>query len=225
MLKKLILTILILNISCSVSTDQENKISSSPTSKRELKKEIPDAGWVKIYFGEDPNLRRPGLDKIATQNGFSILRETLLPEDDLEVRIWVGFGKFGKDGLILKRDSGNWFAINIRGMLCHLEDMGKYKLESPKSGWEGIWKNLVDEGLLNLPDSSEIEYENGVLDGKSFVIETNVNDTYRTYEYGNPRFENVKEAKQIMKIGEIIADEFGLESFSGEVDGCKINEY
>jgi len=229
MIKFSIIIILIFVSACRVPSAEQNKELQLPTPQRELKKDIPNASWVKIYFGEIPGIVRPGLDKVARQNGFSILRETVLPDDDLEVRIWVGFGRYGNDGLILKRDSGNWSAANLRQMLCHVKEIekderGKYKLESPKSCWDALWQKLVDEGILTLPDSSELKYNDGAVDGKSYVVETNYDYVYRTYQYSNPKYVELKEARQIMKIGEIIADEFGLESFSMKTYGCSKDE-
>lgn len=166
----------------------------------------------------------PGLDKIAARNGFPKLRETVLPDDDFEIRVWVGFGKYGNDGFVLRKKSSVWSAVNIRGMLCHLNGAGKYNLNSPKSGWENFRQKLVDAGVLTLSDSSELEYKEASLDGKSYVVEINHDYVYRTYEYSNPRYVKVKEYEQIMKIGGIIADEFGLESFNAETDGCGKNE-
>jgi len=217
MIRKFIFLFLIFNISCVVSSVQEDKTLSSPTPKRELKKDIPNASWVKIYF--------EGIDKIVERNSIYKLRENILAEDDFEIRVWVGFGKYGNDGLILKRSSGgNWTATYLSEMLCHSENRGKYNLESPKSGWEATWGKLVDVGILTLPDSSEINYEDNWNDGKSFVIETNYDYVYRTYEYGNPKYQKIKEAKQIMKLGEIIANEFDLNSFSAETSNCGKDE-
>lgn len=224
MIKLSIIIILIFISACHVPSVEQNTELQSPTPKRELGRDIPNASWVEIFFGEMPGIARPGLDKIARQNGFSILKEVILPDNDLEVRLWVGFGKYGNDGLILKRDSGNWSAINLREMSCHFEKRGKYKLESPKSGWETLWQKLIDTGILTLPDSSELEYKNLVEDGKGYVVETNHDYVYRTYQYSNPDKEKLKEAKQMIKIGEIIADEFGLESFSIKAGGCSKDE-
>lgn len=210
---------------CSVAPIQKNDAPQSPTPKRELKLIIPKASWVKIYFEGIENRENPaGLDKIAMQNGFSKLRETVLANDDLEIRVWGGFGKYGNDGFILRKSSGEWTAVNLREMSCHLENRGKYNLNNPKLGWENVWQKLVDAGILTLPDSSELDYEGGALDGKGYVVEINSNYVYRTYEYSNPRYVESKEYGQIMKIGEIIADEFDLESFSSETDGCGKNE-
>jgi hypothetical protein len=50
----------------------------------------------------------------------------------------------------------------------------------------------------------------GGRDGMSYVVEINSDRTYRTYMYDNPFYAKCDEAKRMMKIGEIVADEFGL---------------
>lgn len=229
MIKVSIIIISFFLSACDIPLVEQNKELQSPTPKSELRTDIPNDSWVKFFFGEMPGKVRPGLDKVAGQNGLSILREAVLPDNDLEVRIWVGFGKYGNDGLILRRNSGNWTALNLREMLCHIKEIGKdergkYELESPKSGWETLWQKLIDANILTLPDSSVLEYEDGAVDGKSYVVETNYDYLYRTYQYPNPKYVELKEARQIMKIGEIIADEFGLESFSMKTNGCSKDE-
>jgi hypothetical protein len=49
----------------------------------------------------------------------------------------------------------------------------------------------------------------------AFVVETNANNTYRTYKYGNPMLAQCNEAKQMMEIGGTLYEEFGLEGYSG----------
>lgn len=238
MLRIFLPLLLIFLTTCAEIPKIEPVVHPSPTLKIELKKDIPSDSWVKTYFEGfettrfDHNdikkggeiVKYSGLDEYARQNGLLVLRETILPENDLEIRIWVGFGLYGKDGLIIKRSSGNWAAVNLRWMLCHLDSRGTYNLETPKSGWEAMWQKLVDAEILTLPDSSKLKYESGVLDGKSYVVETNSDYFYRTYHYGNPNYSELKEAKQMIKIGEIIADEFGLESYSMKTGGCYKDE-
>ena len=169
MIRKFILLFLIFTTSCVASSVQDDKTLSLPTTKKELKKDIPNATWVKIYF--------EGIDKIVERNSIYKLSENVLAEGDFEIRVWVGFGIYGNDGLILKRSSGgNWTATYLSEMSCHLEDKGKYKdrgkynLESPKSGWEETWKKLVNAGVLTLPDSSEINYEDKADEDRKSVV-------------------------------------------------------
>ncbi|MGI8554788.1 MAG: hypothetical protein ACR2LT_00295 [Pyrinomonadaceae bacterium] len=89
-------------------------------------------------------------------------------------------------------------------------------MQTPKSGWENFWERITDEGVLTLPDSSELKDEKLIEDGTSFVVETNFGGNCRTYHYNNPDYQNFKEAKQMSKIGNIIAEGFDLEGFKSE---------
>ena len=56
------------------------------------------------------------------------------------------------------------------------------------------------------------------MDGIGYVVESNINMTYRTYSYNNPWYDKpwykrCNEAKQMILIGKIIGEEFGLERF------------
>jgi hypothetical protein len=231
------ITILLFWIFAAACSNPPPNLEIQPVStpKRKFQKDIPDDSWVKLFFdgsetetidenGKIKSEKRGGLDEFASINGLSVLREDVLPENDLEVRVWVGFGLYGIDGFILKRNSGNWSATGLKQMICHAENRGRIDLQAPKSGWESAWKKLVDAKILILPDSSKLNYKGGVTDGKGFVVETNSDYLYRTYHYGNPNYVKLKEAEQMVKIGQIIAEEFGLESFSLKTNGCGKNE-
>ncbi|HKC64296.1 MAG TPA: hypothetical protein VKB86_11695 [Pyrinomonadaceae bacterium] len=175
--------------------------------KQELRLEIPDDGWVSIFF--------ESINKRANIAKLSSLR-TALPKDDLEVRVWGGFGLTPLEGFILKRTDGQWSAIHLKGISKKLPPSEYQKnMEAPKSGWESCWQRLVDAGILTLPDASEVKKcEVLAFDGFSYVVEINMNNTYRTYMYDNPIYAKCDEAKQMLKIGKIIDEEFGLRSFS-----------
>ena len=67
--------------------------------------------------------------------------------------------------------------------------------------------------VLTLPGGTSDECNPGMFDGKSYVVETNVSRTYRTYAYPNPKYSKCEHAKQMVRVGEIIAAEFGLNEF------------
>lgn len=210
---KIIFICVIFLTSCGISSTNKIEITpSSPTPKKDLKLIIPNAGWEKIYF--------QGIDKASERDGLTKLRETILLDNDLEIRIWVGFGKYGFDGLILKRNLGEWSAISLKRMFCHVDEMGKTILPPPKLGWRNFLEKIVDVGILTLPDSSELNGENDVVDGKSYVVELNSNQLYRTYMYSDIQLQKWQEAKQMIKITETIADEFDLKSFSSKTGDC-----
>jgi hypothetical protein len=117
------------------------------------------------------------------------LRTVLLLADDLEVRIWVGGGTHGEDGLVLQRSAGRWSAIYLEGMFDKYPP-AKYQeahiLSAPKSGWETTWQRLIKAGILSLPDESERQCETFILDSTDYLIEINTNGLFRAYSYGNP---------------------------------------
>ena len=60
-----------------------------------------------------------------------------------------------------------------------------------------------------MPNSEDVS----TIVGIGYMVETNQNGKYRIYFYSNPQNQKTNEAKQMIKIGEIIADEFGLHNF------------
>ena len=174
--------------------------------RRELRLSIPTDGWEPIFF--EP------INERVDMAGLAHLRTVSLPKDDLEVRVWVGFGLTALEGFILKRAQGQWSATHLEGIHQRLPK-GEYQklLQTPESGWEAAWRRLVDAGILTLPDASAVGCSAGINDGKSYVVEVNKDKAYRTYMYDNPNHAKCDEAKQMLKVGEIIAEEFGVEEF------------
>jgi hypothetical protein len=171
--------------------------------RQELRLIIPDAGWEPIFF-------KP-LNELTTEVNLPKLRTVLLPDNDFEVRVWaVGGGQGEAHGFMLKRSAGQWATVHLRGMgePMHVQ---KYEetLATPISGWERAWERLMSVGLLTLPDGSEAHCNASVIDGVSYIVEINMNKTYRTYMYENPKAAKCNEARQMTQIVEIIDKEFG----------------
>lgn len=181
---------------------------------QELTVKIPNASWVRILF-ETPDLASKSIDEITKDAGLSKLRTVKLPEGDLEVRIWVGFGVNGVDGLILRRSAQQWSALHLHGMAetPPLPNV-KEELGPPKSGWEKTWLRLTEAGILTLPDASEKDCNTYINDGTSYVVEINKNRIYRTYMYDNPDHARCEDARKVLQIGEILGEEFGLAEFT-----------
>ena len=141
------------------------------------------------------------------------LRSVNLPNEDLEVRLWVGFGISGEDGIILRRSSNQWSALYLHGSFDRYPPANYQKqrnLGAPKSGWENLWQRLVGAGILTLPDAPAIGCNPLMLDGVRYVVEINMNKTYRTYMYANPQYAKCSEAKRMIEISDFLIDEFGL---------------
>jgi hypothetical protein len=178
--------------------------------KRELRLILPRSDMISSPFANER------LAEVKLQN----LRTVLLPDGDFEVRVWIGFGLNGEDCLILRYFSGQWSALHLQGMADAPPFPNSLApLPLPKSGWNKTWQKLIDAGILRLPDAAEVKCEPGVTDGISYVVESNINMIYRTYAYGNPWYDRppwynrCNEAKQMIMIGKIIGEEFGLGQF------------
>lgn len=185
----------------------------SCTHQQEPRVIIPSENWVPIFF-EATGAASKSINEVTKEANLPRLRTTLLPNDDLEIRVWIGFGLQGVDGLVLRRSSTRWSGIHLHGMGERPPFPSfQQKLEMPKSGWEIMWQRLTNAGMLTLPDAAAVECDPGGKDGTSYVVEINMNKTYRTYMYHDPDYAKCNEAKQVLKIGEIIGEEFGLDEF------------
>ena len=192
---------LFLLTSCVDSTQQRAVEPSLKPSPKELRVAIPP-DFEKHYYLKS-------IDEFAAKNDLPKLRETNLPVDDIEVRVHVGFGLYGVDELVLRRTSGDWESYHYLGMLCHHENRGIAKLGVPKSGWDAAWQSLLNAGLLSLSGIKD----SGINDGTSYIVETSLNETYSVYAFGNPDYLKNSEGDQMVEIGEVLAEEFGLDTF------------
>ncbi|CAN5323010.1 hypothetical protein BH10ACI1_BH10ACI1_00480 [soil metagenome] len=158
---------------------------------------------------------------LPKKTGLLTLENRDLPNEDLEIRVWR-FSAFGDKDLIfvLERIKGNWSA-NLLERTIAKKDISKNNpsvkssrrnLGQPKAGWETFWQRLVDVEILTLPDGDEVGNE-VCIDCWNFVVETKVAGNYRVYDYHVPEFSQSREAQQMVKIINIISDEFNLDVF------------
>ncbi|HEX4947877.1 MAG TPA: hypothetical protein VFZ34_14490 [Blastocatellia bacterium] len=202
-------------VSCSkpVTQEQVSKPSPNPTevskvhqspspqlsADGKLKQYIPKSIWVDIFFET--------INKRAKSAGLSDLRSAVLPDGDLELRVWGGFGITTLQGFILRKKAGVWQALDLSSGFNKVKnDLFDINDERPKPalGWDHLWTQLASEGILILPDAEAIDCSAMINDGISYVVEINMNHTYRTYMYDNPNYAKCPEAKQIMKVARII---------------------
>lgn len=200
---RVILLFALLVVSCAAqSVNQEKKNSSGDQQAEAFRVIIPQDTWEAIYFKEINE--RAAIAKLPN------MRAAASPKGDLQTRIWMGFGLTALRGFDLKRSSGQWQGMYIEGIYQGLPRKEyQITLRAPKSGWEAFWQKLLDAGILTLPDGRSIGCDTGALDGISYVVENNIDNTYRTYMYDNPQLATCKEAQQIIQIVNLFADEFG----------------
>ncbi len=165
--------------------------------------EIPNSSWEPSYFEL--------INERAKMANLPNLRSTVLPPDDLEVRVWIGFGLSPLEGFVIKRSSGRWSGMHLKSINSRFPNRNYQQvLHQPKSGWDNLWKRLTNEGILALPDSSQLGKEVVFPDGESYVVEVNTNNTYRTYRYGAPERQSWAEAKRMLNIVAVLNQEFNI---------------
>jgi hypothetical protein len=171
-----------------------------------VRRATPEASWEPIFFKL--------INEHTSESRIPGLRTVPVADNNFEIRIWVGFGINGEDGIILRHSSNQWSAVHLHGMAERPPlTRSVNNLDVPKSGWEAAWQRLTQAGILTLPDGLAAGCKTDLFDGTSYVVEINKDETYRTYLYDNPKYSRCSEAKQMVRIGEIIAEEFNLREF------------
>jgi hypothetical protein len=182
---------------------QKGGAANSDQTQQSLRLEIPNADW-EPKFDEALSERRRLIN-------LPDLRR-LLPDDDIEIRFWYDARPDTINGFAIRRSNNNWQAVGIRQKNQRWpSDMEQNDLGVPKSGWDALWKKLLDSDILVLRDEAEGNCRYLTLDGAADVIETNVSRTYRTYRWSNPTISNCAGAKRVAAIEQIIGEEFKIE--------------
>ena len=187
---------------CLISLGTDDK---KPEGEQ-LRNATPEAKWEPIFFKM--------INERLVESGTAELRTTQMTGNDFEVRVWVGFGGKGEDGIILRHTSNQWSGLYLHGLSRSPRVATTVRhLAAPQSGWEAAWQKLTKAGLLTLPDAAAAGCSVKIFDGVSYVVEINKDQKYRTYLYDNPSHSKCSEAKQMLEIGRIIAEEFNLSEF------------
>ena len=208
---KKISILLLLIASCSPPMRQESNVasqkqenSSAPTSRMVEPQLAPVAG------DRSEPLFPEAIHERTEKANLPPLKSKNLSGDDIEFRMWVVFGEEPLEGFVVSRIGGRWGGTFLESI--NLTTRPPYRRElSPKNGWEKLWSQLVDAGLLTLPDSSQLKDAVEVIDGTSYVVEVRQGSVYRTYAYVNPYYQKWREAKQMLKMANILYKEFGIE--------------
>jgi hypothetical protein len=59
-------------------------------------------------------------------------------------------------GYVIKRNAGQWSAVKIPAIRPQDPGSRVNVVLTPKSGWKRLWKSLLHEEILSLPDSSQL---------------------------------------------------------------------
>lgn len=211
--------VVFVSIGCSISNDPTRAPTPKPASQSTptplVENVVPDAPGA----SRQP-IHYQTIDERTKIADIGRLRDLALSADDIEVRIWGGFGKTGVEGFVLRRYDQVWSAYQF---VYERTAEGKpgyiTKPKEPLSGWDLTWRSLIESKILTLPNARSIGCDGEFLDGFSYVVEIRNGTNYRTYHYGNPMeaFTNrCKEADAILAIAKTINQEFGMPRFEYE---------
>lgn len=206
---KTISILLLLMVSCTAPVKQESGVAS----QKHENVSVPIAQKVKpqlkpVAGDQSEPLFAETINERAKEANLSSLKSKKLSGDDLEFRVWVGFGKKPVEGFVIKRTDEQWEGTFLESINLTTKPPHRKQLSFPNSGWEQFWSQVVDAGLLTLQDSSQFKDEVQVADGTSYVVEIKEGDAYGTYAYMNPDYQKWTEAKQMLRIADILYTEF-----------------
>jgi hypothetical protein len=164
----------------------------------------------------------------AQDAGLGDLREAVLKAEDIEIRIWLEPAMFldVAEGYVLQRLASTWSGRHNRlkkkdrvivigdekevSIFPPPKDEWEVGEIAPRNGWDSLWTTLERTGLLSLPDESRLDLRatRGMKEGFIYVVEIKTTDAYRTYRYTNPENYDTPETKGMVRIVQIIHEEF-----------------
>lgn len=141
-------------------------------------------------------------------------------EADLkQIRIWYSHAFLDRIPVVSLKQSktGEWsgelFLIiwNFDKTPPVAQEIRRKKL-IPKTNWDSLIGRLEGLQIFSLPDMDKIEGFEGMLDGSSYTIQIEKNDTCRNYAYSSPDyFQNeFWQAKSMVQILDEVKDELGV---------------
>lgn len=199
-----ITVVLVTMISCTAPLRPDSKVTvpkpeATPTSipVKARPQLVPVAG-----DSRDPHFDESVMER-AHQANLTSLRWKKRAVEDMEVRVWVGFGLKPIEAFIILRTGEKWEGTFLESVSRVNKPPFSQPL-MPQTGWEQTWSDLIAAGLYTLPDSPQLKDEVLVEDGTSYVVEIKQGKVYRTYSYMNPDYQKWPEAKQMLRIADIL---------------------
>ena len=199
---RLVFLLLLIN-SCNNSDKSAN--SPNVDGKEGFIKIIPNSrnGLPSFAYKETRGYsRQAGLHLI--ENGF----------DSLFIRIWYLNDTI--QVLDFKNEHGVWTGVLHKLMTEQNNDSIRIikttsEKISPKSGWPYFIDNLFSQGIITLPDISELPVYGIPTHGFFLDVEVATRTKYRIYTYGIPEQSiDIMEVSNIMDIMKLIENEFGI---------------
>lgn len=208
-MRHVVLFILLIYIaSCGKMDDPINRINSKLKidAAGGLRKDIPEAYNDSSAYWQyvRRETSRAGLSSI--ENG----------SEWIEIRVWEHLD-WGRRVVVIRYMDSAWTAENyIYTLLPSGRDdidsvaVNIVRLGKPKNGWNGFMNKLIDKGILELKDESEIPGYSIRNEFLHTAVEIAAKNYYRYYSLPDAQdvANKIKEAKAMVEILDLIQDEF-----------------
>lgn len=191
------------------SSAQNKQINKSNYTINDNKQtNINDKQPPKKEVDDDSELLKYLYDKTKDYSEELPIQKNKYKEQDIEVRVWLTYEVESIKRIIIKKKSGKWSAKYLSTKNKRTKEVN---LGNPKSGWELFWKHLEEQKISSNLDDSLVGAVEPFEESEEVIIESFVEGLYRHYSYNAPRFSENDEGKRVVKILEIISNEFGIE--------------
>jgi hypothetical protein len=144
----------------------------------------------------------------ARSAGLPDLRKSPASPDDVELRLWHGFGLTGVEGLVLRRTQWCWSAERI--VAITQTDCYERRSTPRSADWLIVWRQVETMDLAALPSKPPRDPMKIVTDGYSYVIELKTGAIYRSFVYDNPNVFRTPEDRAMVAITTHLLDAAGV---------------
>ena len=153
---------------------------------------------------------------------FACNQKTEQKVDFIEVRITrYAVLEHSRETLVLRKVDKDWSSMLLGN--AGIAGCNYQKVVQSKSNLDDLWRNLVNEGLLEIPEG---EYTtNCCTDGSGYEAEIFYENKFKRFSFHIPEKIPIKEAKQIQNIGNVISENFETPMFYADYSRNDIGNY
>lgn len=207
--------VIFVQLSCNFQT---KNVVNNPNNKDSVNKDEYYKAEEKKMFEESRKRFLEDLLELANKQlltkNIKPLKTQELGTNDLEIRIWVGFGEPPEPvGFILEKKDEKWKAFYLSS---NTKTNLKILSTPAKNDWNTFWQKLESKDILIIKDSMELGRDNGYTDASNIFVEIKQGSTYRNYSYvqrdlaANMNEEQKQSWRKLIEICSIISDEFNI---------------
>ena len=142
-------------------------------------------------------------------------------EDFFEVRLTRSTALEGGETFLLRRVGGDWSA-KLMGNGLQFSCLYQREVKPSGGDWTQLYNSLLTAGLMEISGEEEMQH---VEDGDSFYLEVTSSGKVSRYSVSHPREVRSENSKRILKVGNIVNEQFGTPVFLDNYDRGAVGEY